>query len=52
MSSRNPISIIIWRAAYALEEARQRYAGKGQLLRQSGACIALAVLRLRPKRRV
>ena len=35
-----------WVAAYTVEQARQRYAGKGQLFRQAGACILLAMLRL------
>lgn len=44
-----PLTLIgraIWRASYAAEEARQRYARRGQLFRQAGACIVLAVLRL------
>lgn len=36
----------IWALSYRIEEARQRYAGRRQLLRQAGACIGLAVLRL------
>ena len=35
-----------WIAAYAVEEARQRYADRRQLFRQAGACILLAALRL------
>jgi hypothetical protein len=37
---------MVWVLAYSLEEARQRYADRRQLLRQAGACIVLAVLRL------
>lgn len=36
----------IWLYTYSLEEARQRYSDKRQLLRQAAACIALAFLRL------
>jgi hypothetical protein len=42
---RNSIGIAVWTLAYSLEEARQRYADRRQLLRQAGACIGLAVLR-------
>lgn len=43
---RNSIGIAAWKLAYSLEEARQDYADRRQLLRQAGACIGLAVLRL------
>lgn len=43
---RNSIGIAVWTLAYSLEEARQRYADRRQLMRQAGACIGLAVLRL------
>ncbi len=43
---RNSICLAAWTLAYSLEEARQDYAVRRQLLRQVGACIALAVLRL------
>ena len=36
----------IWGLAYSLEEARQRYAATGKLLREAFACIALAILLL------
>lgn len=36
----------LWVATYAIEEARQHYADRRQLLRQAGACIVLALLRL------
>ena len=36
----------IWILAYTVEEARERFADRRQLLRQAGACIILAVLRL------
>ncbi|MBL8396882.1 MAG: hypothetical protein JNL84_01890 [Candidatus Accumulibacter sp.] len=39
------IGIAAWKLAYSLEEERQRYADRRQLLRQAGACIGLAVLR-------
>lgn len=35
-----------WVLSYSLEEGRQRFADKRQLLRQAGACLILAVLRL------
>lgn len=36
----------IWLLAFDLEEARQRYASSGKLIRQAVVCIALAVLRI------
>lgn len=42
----NRLSRAIWCAAYSIEEARQRYSNRRQLLRQAGACLALALLRL------
>lgn len=36
----------IWLLSYDLEEARQRYASSGKLIRQAAVCIALAFLRL------
>jgi hypothetical protein len=36
----------VWVMSYSMEEARQRYADRRQLLRQAGACLALALLRL------
>ena len=36
----------IWVLSYSLEEARQRYADRRQLLRQAAACLLLALLRL------
>jgi hypothetical protein len=42
----NSIGIAVWKLAYSLEEARQRYTDRRQLLKQAGACIGLAVLRL------
>lgn len=36
----------IWVLTYSMEEARQRYADKRQLLRQAGACVILVLLRL------
>lgn len=35
----------IWTIAFDLELARERYAGRGQLWRQAGACVVLAILR-------
>jgi hypothetical protein len=40
------VASAIWRAGYIIEERRQLYAARGHLLRQAGACILLAVLRL------
>ncbi len=36
----------IWVLTYSMEEARQRYADRRQLLRQAGACLILVLLRL------
>jgi AraC-like DNA-binding protein len=36
----------VWLIQYRIEEARQRAAGRGQLLRQAAACVGLALLRL------
>lgn len=36
----------IWVLSYSIEEARQRYANRRQPLRQAGACLLLALLRL------
>ena len=36
----------LWAMTYSLEEARQRYADRRQLLRQAGVCLLLALLRL------
>lgn len=35
-----------WVLSYSIEEARQRFAGRRQLLRQAAACLILALLRL------
>ena len=40
------IAYRVWVMSYSMEEARQRYADRRQLLRQAGACLALALLRL------
>lgn len=40
------LSCRLWVFAYDLEEARARYADRRQLLRQAGACLILALLRL------
>lgn len=45
-SAWDAIAYRVWVMTYCLEEARQRYADRRQLLRQAGACIGLAVLRL------
>lgn len=37
-------SIAIWRASYALEEARQTHAALGHLWRQAGCCVALSLI--------
>lgn len=36
----------VWLIAYTLEESRQCYAGRRQFVREAGACVALALLRL------
>lgn len=36
----------LWVLTYNAEEARQRYADKRQLIRQAGACLVLALLRI------
>lgn len=45
----NPLTLLgraIWRASYTTEEVRQRYTARGQKLRQAGASVVLAILRL------
>jgi hypothetical protein len=42
----NSIRNALWLLDYSLEEARQRYAGRRQMLRQAAACIAIALLQL------
>ena len=46
MNIKDRIASRVWLLAYSLEEARQRYADRRQLLRQAGACLALALLRV------
>ena len=36
----------VWVLNYSLEESRQRYADRRQLLREACVCVALALLRL------
>lgn len=45
-SAWSAIAYRLWVMSYSMEEARQRYADRRQLLRQAGACLALALLRL------
>ena len=45
-SAWSAIAYRLWVMSYSVEEARQRYADRRQLLRQAGACLALALLRL------
>lgn len=45
-SIRYRASMAIWRMAYTLEEARQECGTAGQLWKQAGCCIALAIFRL------
>ena len=45
-SAWDAITSRVWVMSYCMEEARQRYADRRQLLKQAGACIALAVLRM------
>lgn len=35
----------VWVLSYRMEEARQRYASRRQLVKQAGACLALALMR-------
>lgn len=37
---------VIWRTAYALEEARETHAAHGHLWRQAGCCVALSVFQI------
>lgn len=46
MTFKDRFTSIVWVLSYRMEEARQRYAGRRQLLRRAGACLALALLRL------
>jgi hypothetical protein len=39
-------SIAIWRACYALEEARQTHAALGHFWRQAGCCVALSAFQI------
>ena len=34
----------LWLLAYSLEDSRERYASKRQLLRQAAACVLLAMI--------
>lgn len=43
---RSLLSNMLWRSAYAMEEARQDYAAAGYLWRQAGCCIALSLFRM------
>ncbi len=45
-SAWDAVAYRVWVMSYSMEEARQRYADRRQLLRQAAACIALALLRL------
>ena len=40
------LSLMIWRSAYALEEARQIHAALGHLWRQVACCIGLTLFRM------
>jgi hypothetical protein len=46
MTIKGRLSYRIWVLAYSLEESRQRYADRRQLLRQAAVCLLLALLRL------
>lgn len=46
MTIKDRVASRVWALSYSLEEARQRYADRRQLLRQAGACLLLALLRL------
>ena len=43
---RNRLSTFVWRTSYSMEESRQRYADRRQLIRQAAVCVVLAFLRL------
>ncbi len=45
-SIKEKLATRVWLASYNLEELRERYADRRQLLRQAATCIALALLRL------
>ncbi len=40
------LSTVLWRTAYAMEEARQDHAAAGRVWRQVGCCIALSFFRM------
>ena len=42
---RRALTYRLWAVSYSIEEARQRYADKRQLLRQAAACVALSIIR-------
>lgn len=46
MSIKDRVSSRVWVLTYSMEEARQRYADRRQLLRQAGVCLLLCLLRL------
>ena len=46
MTILNRFTSAVWVQSYRLEEARQRYSSRRQLLRQAGACLLLALLGL------
>ena len=46
MTIRHKIASRVWVMTYSVEESRQRYADRGQLFRQAGACLMLVLLRL------
>lgn len=46
MTIKDRFTSAVWVLSYRMEEARQRFANRRQLLRQAGACLALALLRL------
>jgi hypothetical protein len=52
MTTWQRIALNVWRLTYDLECARQRYTDRRQLLRQAGACLILALLRLAGVRHV
>ena len=46
MNVKDQFTFRVWVVTYCLEESRQSYADRRQLLRQAGACLLLALLRL------
>jgi hypothetical protein len=46
VKTKDKLACRIWVLTYSMEEARQRYADRRQLLPQAGVCLLLILLRL------